>query len=278
MDIKNQLFKINRPTKINSPVVLSIPHSGTQIPEELFYEFRHELLPVDDTDWFVDDLYSFASELGMISIKANISRWVIDLNRNPEGTPLYTDGRITGVCPATDFNGQLIYEDRRKAVDKAEVDRRRKHYFDPYYEAVQKLLDEVYQQFGVALLWDCHSIRRYVPGIQPNAFPDLILGTADGQSVSEPIKKQVAFQLASGNYLLSLNAPFKGGNITRTFGKPGRGQYAIQLEMSKDIYMDDQERNYHPQRAAKLTELLRETLSDLSLSLKESLAARQTNS
>lgn len=260
-------------------MVLSIPHSGTQIPDELGSEFRPELLPADDTDWFVEDLYSFASELGMTTIKANISRWVIDLNRKPEGTPLYADGRvITGLCPATDFNGQLIYEDRRKTVDKAEADRRRKHYFDPYYKAVQELLDEVHQQFGVALLWDCHSIRRYVPGIQADCFPDLILGTADGQSVPEQIEKQVVFHLASGNYLLSLNAPFKGGNITRTFGKPEQGQYAIQLELSKDSYMDDQERNYHPQRATKLAGLLRETLSDLSLSLKESVAARQTNS
>lgn len=272
-------FIINRPTEITSPVVLSIPHSGTQIPDELLSEFRHELLPADDTDWFVEDLYSFAGDLGMASIEAAVSRWVIDLNRSPEGTPLYADGRvITGLCPATDFNGQLIYEDRRKAVDKAEVERRRKHYFDPYYVAAQELLDEVYQKFGVALLWDCHSIRRYVPGIQPDAFPDLILGTVDGLSVPDQIEKQVALQLASGNYQLSLNAPFKGGNITRTFGKPGRGQYAIQLELSKDSYMDDQERNYHPQRAAKLAGLLRETLSDLSLSLKESVAAQQTNS
>ncbi|WP_163710015.1 N-formylglutamate amidohydrolase [Mangrovibacterium lignilyticum] len=261
-------YIITRPAKILSPVVLSIPHSGTGIPEELATDFKPEILPADDTDWFIDDLYAFGRELGMLTIKANISRLVIDLNRNPNGVPLYNDGRvITSVCPATDFNGNLIYVDERQAVSDQEIGRRKEKYFSPYYTGVQQLLDEVHQKFGVALLWDCHSIRRYVPGIRNVAFPDLILGTADSTTIPAKHEKLVTRKLASGNYQLSLNTPFKGGNITRTFGKPDSKQYAIQLEMSKDVYMDDSETRYHPARAEKIQQLLRETLQKLSQQL-----------
>jgi len=259
---------ITRPAEILSPIVLSIPHSGTDIPTELLSEFKSDMLPADDTDWFVEDIYAFAQELGMLTIKANYSRLLIDLNRNPDGVPLYNDGRvITSVCPATDFNGNPIYTDARKAVSTEEIKRRKEKYFNPYYEAVQSLLDEVHQKFGVALLWDCHSIRRYVPGIRTEKFPDLILGTADGTTVPAKLEQLIAHKLASGNYQLSLNTPFRGGNITRNFGKPAQKQYAIQLEMSKDIYMDNSETEYHPTRASKLQQLLRETLLELNKEL-----------
>ncbi|PTN07367.1 N-formylglutamate amidohydrolase [Mangrovibacterium marinum] len=268
MNNNDNLFNITRPAEIHSPIVLSIPHSGTEIPEELREEFKTEMLPADDTDWFVDDLYAFGKELGILTIKANYSRLLIDLNRNLDGVPLYSDGRvITSVCPATDFNGTPIYTDERISVSSEEIKRRKEKYFSPYYAAVQSLLDEVHQKFGVALLWDCHSIRRYVPGVRTEKFPDLILGTADGATVPVELEQLVSRKLASGNYQLSLNTPFKGGNITRCFGLVQQKQYAIQLEMSKDIYMDDSETKYHPARAAKLQQLLRETLQELDNNL-----------
>ncbi|WP_170154525.1 N-formylglutamate amidohydrolase [Mangrovibacterium diazotrophicum] len=268
MNNNDNLFTITRPAEILSPIVLSIPHSGTDIPTELLSEFKSDMLPADDTDWFVEDIYAFARELGMLTIKANYSRLLIDLNRNPDGVPLYSDGRvITSVCPSTDFNGNRIYTDERKVVSKEEITRRKEMYFEPYYAAVQSLLDEVQQKFGVALLWDCHSIRRFVPGVRTEKFPDLILGTADSASVPVHLELLVSRKLASGNYQLSLNTPFKGGNITRNFGKPAQRQYAIQLEMSKDIYMNDSETEYHPARASKLQQLLRETLLELNKEL-----------
>ena len=264
----SNLFTITRPAEIRSPILLSIPHSGTNIPTELLSEFKPDMLPADDTDWFVEDIYAFGKELGMLTIKANCSRLLIDLNRNPDGVPLYSDGRvITSVCPATDFNGKPIYMDERKSVSEEEIKPRKEKYFSPYYEAVQSLLDEVHQKFGVALLWDCHSIRRYVPSIRAEKFPDLNLGTADGTTVPAELEQLVIRKLASGNYQLSLNTPFKGGNITRNFGKPAQKQYAIQLEMSKDIYMDNSETEYHSTRASKLQQLLRETLLELNREL-----------
>lgn len=259
-------YKLLYPKEIVSPIVLSVPHCGTAFPEELINQFDPELRNApDDTDWFVHDLYRFAIDMGIPMIYATYSRWVIDLNRDPESKPLYTDGRIiTALCPVTDFFGNTIYIDQRDRVDDAEVQRRRKLYYDPYHHQLQRLLDEVKNKFGNVLLWDCHSIRQSVPTIHKEKFPDLILGDADGTSAS-PIVSEVAIQsLGQTSYSFRYNYPFKGGYITRSFGKPLENQHALQLEMTKVNYMNDAELKYDEIRAAKIQRLLRDTFSRLS--------------
>ena len=223
------LFAITKPLIIQLPVVLSIPHAGTFIPEDITAQLKQNLLPPDDTDWFVDTLYSFAFSLGIPVIKANYSRWVIDLNRNPDDTPLYNDKRvITALCTTTTFTGENIYQDERIQVDANEVDCRREEYFTPYHTALQQLLNEVKIQFGSVLLWDCHSICRFVPSIYPAAFPDLILGSADGTSASQDVIDKAVSLLSNSSYSFSHNFPFKGGHITRHYGKPQVHQHALQ--------------------------------------------------
>ncbi len=255
-----ELFSITQPTTQRVPVVLSIPHSGTQFPEELKDQFDPLLSSApDDTDWFVDKLYDFAPAMGITTISANLSRWVIDLNRNPEGKPLYSDGRIiTAICPTTDFLGNDIYTDHRKAVEAKEIERRKELYFRPYYNQLQKLLDEVKKEFGQVLLWDCHSIRQVVKTIQDEKFPDLILGDADATSASPGLIETALSIFEHSEYTITHNHPFKGGNITRSFGKPAENQHALQLEMTKVMYMDDTETNYDPSRAEKMqTQLIK---------------------
>ena len=104
-------YYITEPKAQKIPFVLSIPHRGTEFPDELKENYVPELVEVlDDTDWDLEKLYDFASELGITTIYAKYSRWVIDLNREPESKPLYTDGRlITELCPTTTFLGENIY-------------------------------------------------------------------------------------------------------------------------------------------------------------------------
>jgi N-formylglutamate deformylase len=254
------LFSIKRPSVPRVPIVLSIPHSGTQFPSELKDQFDPARASApDDTDWFVDKLYDFAPAMGITTISANLSRWVIDLNRSPEGKPLYTDGRIiTAICPTTDFLGNPLYKDQRKEVETFEVERRKKEYFWPYYEQLQKLLDDLKNEFGKVLVWDCHSIRQVVKTIQPDKFPDLILGDADAMSASPGLIETTLSIFEHSEYTIAHNHPFKGGNITRTFGKPSENQHALQLEMTKVNYMDDSETKYDEERAGKMrTELLK---------------------
>lgn len=218
---------------------------------------------IDDTDWFLPELYPFASNLGISSIKANYSRWVIDINRDPEQVPLYNDGRlITGLCTTTDFLGNPIYKEGR-APHKDEIERRKREYFLPYYQEVQSILDGMIEEFGYAILYDSHSIRSVVSAIQPNRFPDMILGTADGTSASQPIIDATLRVLRSDDYEVTYNTPFKGGNITRHFGKPALNQHALQLERCKDLYMQADEKELAPDKAGKMTSLLQKLFQEL---------------
>lgn len=259
------IFSIQKPGTTLLPVVLSVPHAGTYVPEDIRTQLKPELLPPDDTDWIVDELYGFAFSLGIPLIRANYSRWVVDLNRNPDDTPLYQDGRvITALCTTTNFNGESIYKDERLSVSQSEIETRRQLYFNPYHERLQQLLDEVKQQFCTVLLWDCHSIRRYVPSIYPQPFPDLILGSNDEQSASLPLIHSALSSLRNSHYSVSHNHPFKGGYITRHYGKPDKQQHALQLEMTKPLYMDNEEQHYDEQRAGSIRKLLINTLVSIN--------------
>ena len=264
----NSLYRLIEPEVEPLPIVLSVPHAGTFIPDEIKKKMVPEMAEtLEDTDWFVDLLYDFAPSLGIPMIVANFSRWVIDLNRNPGNQPLYSDGRvITDVITLTDFNGKSIYQNGY-APDEVETERRTEHYFKPYHQKVGELLQETKAKFGTALLFDAHSIKKNVPGIRNEDFPELILGDNDETSAHPELIKTAIFSLENKGFGFSHNFPFKGGSITRSFGKPQENIHALQLEMVKTNYMDDFETNYHPERAEKIRTILKETLVNLSETL-----------
>jgi N-formylglutamate deformylase len=266
-----ECYSIIAPQSDPVPVLLSVPHCGTFFPDELRNDFKQHLIDSpDDTDWFVHQLYDFAPELGITLIHANYSRWVIDLNRDPQSKPLYTDGRIiTGLCPVTTFSGEPLYNDERTEVIQHEVTRRIQRYYDPYHHKLQDLINQLKERFGTVLLWDCHSIRHYVPTIHQEKFPDLILGDADGTSASPGLIETAILNLESTGYSFQHNYPFKGGYITRHYGAPSNNQHALQLEMSKVVYMDGAEKSYDVERATKIRMLLKHTLGELVEKLQE---------
>ena len=259
-------FHLKPPAAGKVPILLSVPHCGIEFPDELKSEYNSSLAHApDDTDWFVDELYDFVSSMGITMIYAKYSRWVVDLNRDPQSKPLYADGRIiTALCPTTTFFGEAIYRDKREIVNESEVKRRVDLYYNPYHQKIQETLDDLKKEFGKVLLWDCHSIRQFVPTIHKEKFPDLILGDADGTSASPALIETAVKHLESGGYSFSHNHPFKGGQITRYFGKPAENQHALQLEMTKVNYMDDQEKKFDLARATKMGKLLKTTLSSLT--------------
>lgn len=259
-------FRIHTATTQAVPIIVSVPHCGVSFPDEIKHEYKKDLIETpDDTDWFVDRLYDFAPSIGITMITAVFSRWVIDLNRDLDSKPLYTDGRIiTALCPSTTFLGEPIYNDERTAVAVDEVKRRTEEYYRPYHQRVEELLRTTKSKFGRVLLWDCHSIRQIVHTIQREKFPDLILGDADGTACSATLINNTLANLDGGDYSLSHNHPFKGGTITRNFGRPNEHQHALQLEMTKTQYMDDSETKYSEVRADKMRERLKRTLGHLA--------------
>lgn len=259
-----QPFEINLPQQIRYPIVLSLPHIGTEFPQSISSQIKQHLLPPDDTDWYLDKLYQFASELNIPVIKAVYSRWVIDLNRHPDNQPLYQDGRIiTDTCTATNFLGEAIYIDERIVVEPIDVTQRKIFYFDPYHHALTGLLEKVHHQFGVVLLWDGHSIRRSVPAISKTTFPDFIIGTNKGKTISTNLSAMVEKDLKHYGFSVASNHPFKGGYITRNYGKPKGKQYSIQLEMSKDLYLSNNETKYDNDKALSIQEMLKTIFTKL---------------
>ncbi len=258
-------YKVFAPTTTRVPVLLSVPHAGTLFPPELASVFKAELAQdQDDADWYVDKLYDFSLNQGITMITAVYSRWVIDLNRDPEDKPLYDDGRIiTGLCPMTNFLGEPLYTDNSVMLDDSEIERRKTRYYWPYHNKLQELIQDLKQEFGKVLLWDCHSIKQYVSTIYKDKIPDLILGDADGASASPQTIETAFTALKSSTYTVDHNYPFRGGYITRTYGRPLENQQALQLEMTKINYMDDTETKYDQERADSMRVLLRDTLSSL---------------
>lgn len=262
-------FHVQHPEGKRVPILVSVPHCGTLFPEDLIGQYKPNLIQgPDDTDWFVNHLYDFAPQMGITLLSAVYSRWVIDLNRDPENKPLYSDGRIiTGLCPATNFFGESIYVNSRDSIDPTEVTRRLKYYYWPYHDTLSGLMESLKSEFGRVLIWDAHSIRSEVATIFKGKFPDLILGDVSGTSATASITEAALKQLCSSSYVVSHNDPFKGGFITRHYGKPMSDQLALQLEMSKIIYMDDTETRYDEKRAERIKTLLKTTLAKLAAQL-----------
>lgn len=251
------LFDIRYPEGKTVPIVISSPHSGVWFPEDIRNRLKPEMASrPDDADWFIDRLYDFAPEMGITLITAKYCRWVIDLNRDPKSVPLYDDGRvITGLVPLTDFNGNALYAG--KEPDDAEINQRIADYYVPYHKKVDELLNGLKEKHGKALLFDAHSIRKIVPGIQKKAFPDLILGDNDLTSAAPHVTAAAYGALKTAGVRLEHNKPFKGGYITRYFGRPEQEIHALQLEMAKTNYMDDTETQWHPDRAEKIRSVLK---------------------
>lgn len=251
------------------PIILSVPHCGTKFPRELKALYKPRLQQhIDDTDWYVHTLYKFARKMGITIIKARYSRWVIDLNRDPESMPLYGDGRIiTGLTPVTDFFGNALYRKKKFIPDAAEINRRLEVYYWPYYKKIAALLAERKATFGKVLLWDAHSIRTFVPTIRKEKFPDMILGNNNEKTAAPQLIKAALEGLNSGSYQVSHNDPFRGGHITRYFGNPEQNIHALQLEMNKILYMDDRELLYDKVRAHKMRNILKRTLRKLIATL-----------
>jgi N-formylglutamate deformylase len=256
-------FFIREATGKKVPVILSIPHCGTAFPDEIITDYLPEqAASVDDTDWFLQDLYNFAPELGITTVFAKYSRWVIDLNRDPESAPLYNDGRIiTGLTTTTDFLGNPIYKEG-KEPNQFEVERRLKHYYWPYYLQVQTFLDERIQEFGKVILWDAHSIRELVPTIRKNPFPEMILGDNDETSADQKFI-DITLKNLSTKYKVNHNDPFKGGHITRYFGNPSKNIHGLQLERNKNLYMDDTERDFSESKSNEMREVLKQNFQEL---------------
>jgi N-formylglutamate deformylase len=217
-----------------------MPHVGTLIPTYLQAHYMERALQVEDTDWHLEELYDFVRESGASLLVPNYSRYVIDLNRPSENTPMYPGTNNTELCPTRFFTGDPLYR-TGMAPDDAEVARRIATYWQPYRDALESEITRLRNAHGHAVLFDAHSIQSQVPWLFEGRLPDLNLGTVNGSSAAPGLREALAQVLArQSQFSHVVDGRFKGGHITRHYGRPAEGWHAIQLEMCWSTYMAEQ--------------------------------------
>ena len=251
----------------DSPLLISVPHDGRVIPDEILDRMTDAGRALPDTDWDVARLYRFAAEMGASTVVANFSRYVVDLNRPSDDAALYTGQVATGLCPLQTFAGEAIY--RSGGVDDSERADRVEKYWRPYHDHIRDTLAAIREVHGYALLWDAHSIPSSVPRLFEGELPELNLGSNGTRSCARPIEAAVAAVATASSHSAVVNGRFKGGYITRHYGAPEANVHALQLEIAQRAYMSEETRSFDAVKAAVLRVTLRKMLANFMDAAKE---------
>ena len=218
-----------------APLVVSFPHTGTDIPPELETAFVSPWLARRDADWWVDQLYAFAHDLGATTVRTRLSRSVIDCNRDPSGASLYPGQTTTDLCPTETFDGAPLYAGA--GPDEVEIARRRIAYFEPYHRALAGEIARLRELHPRIVLYDAHSIRSHVPRLFAGELPQFNIGTNGGVTCAAALTNRVADICARSGQSYVVDGRFRGGWTTRHYGQPERGIHAIQMELAMRGYM-----------------------------------------
>jgi formiminoglutamase len=264
------------------PLVVSFPHTGTDIPGDIEARLVSPWLARKDADWWVHLLYDMAQTLGASTVRTTVSRTVIDVNRDPSGASLYPGQNTTDLCPLTTFDGEPLYKPSREP-DASEIARRREQFFDPYHAALSAELERVRSAHGAVVLYDAHSIISRVPRLFDGVLPNFNIGTDNGVTCSAALTSKIESICDVPQFTRVTNGRFRGGWTTRHYGQPARGIHAVQMELACRSYMDEPEgrlsaENWPPQydqaRAAPVRTVLTNVLR-ACIDFAESLSGRR---
>lgn len=224
----------------DAPLIVSFPHTGTELPDALAAQFISPWLARRDADWWVHDLYAFAQQMGATTIRSAVSRSVIDLNRDPSGSSLYPGQNTTGLCPLTTFDNQPLYRDGH-GPDEAEIARRRATWFMPYHDALAAEIARLRAQHGTVVVYDAHSIRSHIPHLFDGQLPQFNLGTNGDTTCDNALTDVVDNLCAMSDMSHVRNGRFKGGYITRRYSDIPGGVHTLQMELACRGYMHEPE-------------------------------------
>lgn len=220
----------------DAPLIVSFPHTGTDMPPAIEARCVSPWLARKDTDWWIDRLYGFARDLGATVIHTAISRTVIDVNRDPSGVSLYPGQNTTELVPTTTFDGEPLWKPGM-APDAAEIEQRKATYFAPYHAALAVEIARLRSQHARVVLYDCHSIRSIIPRLFPGELPVMNIGTNAGAACDMALAEPIAAIASASRFSAVINGRFKGGTITRRYGRPDEGVHAVQMELACRGYM-----------------------------------------
>lgn len=265
-------YSLFRPSKIKYPIIISCPHAGREIPDELREEFVSEQInPAQDTDWYLEKLYNFASSIGVVFIHSLTSRYIVDLNRSSQDETLYNDGRQEStLLPLKSFAGKNLYK-TRTGFDLQEKNSRLQQYYWPYHHKLEELINEIHSEFGQCLVFEGHSIKRNVPLLYAKALPDFILGNKKGETCPMSFLENAKSTLDKNlpKVEVCFNDPFMGGHITRHYANKSRNVFTMQLEMCQDLYMKSSQYEMDPHKFDIISNTLKKVIINLGEKLLE---------
>lgn len=252
--MSNNIFQLHVGT---SPLLISLPHDGSMIPDDLQMRMQVSARSAPDTDWYVSRLYDFAKSMGATVLQPHYSRYVIDLNRPPDDTSLYPGQNTTGLCPIKQFSGEAVYV-AGQTPSEAEIQSRIEHYWRPYHEVLQQQIARLHALHGRVLLWEGHSIKSRVPFLFEGSLPDFNIGTVAGTSCKANTQTAIEAVLSQqSEYSFVSNGRFKGGYITRHYCDVANNIETVQLELSQASYMDEDRLEYEDVKAGRVHALIR---------------------
>jgi N-formylglutamate deformylase len=219
-----------------APLLLCMPHTGTEIPPAIGACLASHWLARKDSDWWIDRLYAFAPALGASVVRTGLSRTVIDPNRDPSGASLYPGQATTELCPTTTFDGEPLYR-AGAAPSAAEIAARRRAFFEPYHRAVAAQIARLRERHPAIVLYDCHSIRSRIPRLFAGTLPNFNIGTFAGASCAPALTARIERLCDAGEFSRVTNGRFKGGYTTRHYGRPQDGVHALQMELACRGYL-----------------------------------------
>ena len=244
----------------DGPVILGQPHGGTFVPPEIAVRLNDNGLILADTDWHIARLYE-----GLLpsatTVRATFHRYVIDANRDPSGHSLYPGQNTTGLVPLTDFDGKPIWKVGEEP-NKEDVETRVTSFHRPYHAALEDEIARVKARHGIAIVYDCHSIRSRIPFLFEGELPALNIGTDNGVTCGKTIERLTYERAASSPFAAVLNGRFRGGWTTRHYGKPETGVHAIQMEIAQSAYLETEAPSwvYDIEKSRKLRRWLKDIL------------------
>lgn len=254
-------------SRCEGPLILGMPHVGLGVPVEIGARLSAEGRLLRDADWRVDQLYEGLAPSATV-VRATFHRYVIDANRDPSGASLYPGQNTTELVPRTNFDGVPIWEEGEEPDDD-ETTRRLDAFHGPYHAALTREIERVRARWGVAILYDCHSIRSRIPHLFDGVLPDLNIGTNNSATCAPELEDAVRRAAARSPFSYVVNGRFKGGWTTRRYGRPGEGVHAIQMELAQALYLESEAPPFVFD--ARRAEPLRAVLADIIAAL-EALA------
>lgn len=242
-------FVLIEPLRRTSPLIFASPHSGRRYPPELLADARVSLISLRRSeDAYVDELFAGAAAHGACVLSGTVARAYVDLNRDPAEldpemfderppqSPQSNSARVQaglGAIPRISGDGQSIY---RRKLSLGEAERRINTVHRPYHALLQNLVAETKEQFGCAVLIDCHSMPNNARGAHA---PDVVLGDRFGASCHPSVTALAEATLRRLGYRVARNTPFAGGHTTQSYGRPAARIHALQIEINRGLYVDE---------------------------------------